>query len=97
MKKKYKEINDYNLKIGVDCMDWKYKDVFDGVYGNKVLIKLSVFFDIGWLKELLKINECLKRKLEKGDREEILEIKVELLKKKIRFNLKIDLMEKLDV
>lgn len=38
----------------------------------------------------------MKRKLEKGDREETLETKAELPKKKIRPNLKSDLMEKLD-
>lgn len=59
-------------------------------------IKLSVSFDTGRLKELPKTNECLKRKLEKGDREETLETKAELPKKKIRPNLKTDLMEKLD-
>lgn len=38
----------------------------------------------------------MKRKLEKGDREETLETKAELPKMKIRPNLKSDLMEKLD-
>lgn len=96
LKKKYKEINDHNSKTGADRMDWKHKDVFDGAYGNKASTKLSVSFDTGRLKELPKTNECLKRKLEKGDREETLETKAELPKKKIRPNLKSDLMEKLD-
>lgn len=77
-------------------MEWKHKDAFDGAYGNKASTKLSVSFDTGRLKELPKPNECLKRKLEKGDRKETLETKVEFPKKKIRPNLKTDLMEKLD-
>lgn len=98
LKKKYKEINDHNSKTGADRMDWKHKEAFDGAYGNKASTKLSVSFDTGRLKESTKSNEGLKRELEKGDREETVETKAKSpkKKKKIRPNLKSDLIEKLD-
>lgn len=96
LKKKYKEINDHNSKTGADRMDWKHKEAFDRAYGNKASTKLSVSFDTGRLKESTKSDESLKRKLEKGDREETVETKAGLPKKKIRPNLKSNLIEKLD-
>ncbi|XP_061173503.1 uncharacterized protein LOC133182664 [Saccostrea echinata] len=97
LKKKYKEINDHNSKTGTDRMDWKHKEAFDRAYGNKASTKLSASFDTGRLKESTKSDESLKRKLEKGDGEEAVETKAELpKKKKIRSNLKSDLIEKLD-
>lgn len=62
-------------------MDWKHKEAFHRAYGNKASTKLSVSFDTSRLNESTKSDESLKRKLEKGDREETVETKLDCQKR----------------
>lgn len=59
MKKKYKEINDENLKKkkkGNKKYSWKYLEQFSEVFGNKASTKVAVSFGTGRSRDKPKIN-----------------------------------------